>query len=304
MNRRILMLTLALATALPTAVIARETPRSGHKDARMRTVVYDPAQVVRLSTVVATALVVTFDSREKIAAVAVTDSKNLVATPRDNFLFMKSRDILTPQPIIVLTKGPRGTRRYVFEVEAISAARQSAEQRDVYYSVEFRYPADRAQALMVAQRLRERQQRARQAQLAVASQRARVRRRLEQASAPVVAAPTAIPVPVANWRYVAQGNRRLAPGKVYDNGSSTFFQFSSNTRMPAIFRINPDGQEVATNVSVKNDWMIVGGVARGWRLRDGRTNLTIWNKGPTTSGATQATGTVSANVRRVMRSPQ
>lgn len=304
MNRRILTLTLALATALPTAAIARETPRSGRKDARMRTVVYDPAQVVRLSTVVATALVVTFDSREKIAAVAVTDSKNLVATPRENFLFMKSRDILTPQPIIVLTKGPRGTRRYVFEVEAISAARQSAEQRDVYYSVEFRYPADRAQALMVAQRSRERQRRARQAQLAIASERARVRRRLAQASTPVAAAAVALPVPVANWRYVAQGNRRLTPGKVYDNGTTTFFQFPPNTRMPAIFRINPDGHEVATNVSVKNDWMMVGGVGRGWRLRDGKANLTIWNQNPTPSGSTPATGTVSPAVRRVMRNSQ
>lgn len=304
MNRRILTLTLALTSALPTAAIARETPRSGHKDARMRTVVYDPAQVVRLSTVVATALVVTFDSREKIAAVAVTDSKNLVATPRDNFLFMKSRDILTPQPIIVLTKGPKGTRRYVFEVEAISAARQSAEQRDVYYSVEFRYPADRAQALMVAQRLRERQQRARQAQMAVVSQRARVRRRLQQASAPAVLGPPAIPVPVANWHYVAQGNRRLVPAKVYDNGSSTFFQFSPEMRMPAIFRINPDGREVATNVSVKNDWVMIGGVGRGWRLRDGKTNLTIWNQGSATAAASPVTGTASSTVRRVMRNSQ
>lgn len=287
-------LALAIIAAVSSAAMAREIPLSGQKDARMRTVAYDPTQVVRLSTIMGTALVVTFAGSEKVSAVAVTDSKNLIAMPRDNFLFLKSRGVLPSQPVIVLTRGPKGVRRYVFEVEAISAARQAAEQRDIYYSVEFRYPADRAEALLAARQQRERLEHSRMAKIAAERERERVHRTLEQAAKPQAAA-------VSNWQYVARGSRSLVPDKVYDDGSSTFFLFRGNRRMPAVFRINPDGGEAAANVSVKGDWMVVGAIGTSWRLRDGRTSLTIWNRGYNASGHAPVIGTVSSAVRRVIK---
>ena len=296
MNRR--YWALALVATLPCAALARQIPASGSKDNRMRTVIYDPAQVVRLSTLTGTALVVTFATSEKISAVAVTDSKNLAAMPRENFLFLKSHDVLPSQPVIVLTKGPHGVRRYVFELEAISPARQAAEQRDIYYSVEFRYPRDRAQELLARSRARaqellaaqRRQDRARRARM--------VHDALERATQP-----QAQPKPSSktNWRYVAQGNRTLTPDIIYDNGYSTFLHFRGNTRMPALFRINPDGKEATVSPSVKNDWLVVGIVAPGWRLRDGKTSLNIWNRAYDPAGRSPATGTASSAVRRVMK---
>lgn len=305
-------LTLAMLATMSTtiAVSARDIPRSGQKDARMRTVDYDPAQVVRLSTVAATALVVTFGAGEKVSAVAVTDSKNLSAMPRENFLFLKSRDVLPAQPVIVLTKGPRGVRRYVFEVEAISAARQTAEQRAIYYSVEFHYPGRPSQARLstpaapptpaarAAWLHRVKMQRARAAQLAALRARTPIAPKGAQAGArksPVAASavvvayrPASPPVPASNFRYVAQGDRELSPARVYDNGTSTHFYFPPNTRMPAIFRITPDGREAAANVTVKDNWVIVGGVGKNWRLRDGKSKLTVWNRGDGSSEAKPA----------------
>lgn len=287
-------LAVALITTLPGMALAREIPAPGQRDARMRTVVYDPGQVVRLSTVTGTALVVTFATNEKISAVAVTDSKDLTAMPRDNFLFLKSRDILPSQPVVVLTKGPRGVRRYVFEIEAISPTRQAAEQRDIFYSVEFRYPADRAAEALAAQRQRERIHRGAMAQATLT----RARETLDQASrSPSQPASIA----AVNWRYVAQGSRLLTPDTVYDNGNSTFFHFRGNTRMPALFRINPDGKEATVSPSVKGDWMVAGVVAAGWRLRDGTINLTIWNRAYDPAGRPPGTGTISSAVRRVMK---
>lgn len=285
---------LALIAALHGTAVARQIPMSGNKDMRMRTVVYDPAQVVRLSTIAGSALVVSFAANEKVTAVAVTDSKNLAAMPRDNFLFLKSHDILPAQPVIVLTNGAHGVRRYVFEIEAISPTRQAAEQRDIYYSVEFRYPADRAQSLLAAQRQRAISLRAQMAQI----ETARARARLNEATTPRAQPKTTV---ATNWRYVAQGNRLLTPDIVYDDGYSTFFHFRGNTRMPAIFRIGPDGRDATVNTSVKNDWIVVGLVAIGWRVRDGRTNLTIWNRAYDPVGRSPATGTASSAVRRVMK---
>jgi type IV secretion system protein VirB9 len=288
---------LALIILLQGAAVARQIPVSGSNDMRMRSVAYDPSQVVRLSTILGSALVVSFAASEKVTAVAVTDSKNLAAMPRDNFLFLKSRDALPSQPVIVLTKGPHGIRRYVFEFEAISAARQVAEHRDIYYSVEFKYPADRAQALLAAQRRRALEFRARLAQI----EASRARKTLNETTRPQAQPRGAAQ---ANWRYVAQGNRMLVPDIIYDDGYSTFFHFRGNTRMPAIFRIAQDGKETTVNTNVKNDWIVVGMVATGWHLRDGRTNLTIWNRAYDPIGHSPSTGTASRAVRRVMKGNQ
>jgi type IV secretion system protein VirB9 len=281
------LLTIAM---LSWAADARQIPGANRKDARMRSVVYDRGQVVRLSTVAGTALVVTFSAAEKITAVAVTDSKNLAAMPRDNFLFLKSHTPLAPQPVIVLTQGRRGMRRYVFEIEAVSPQRQAAEHRDIYYSVEFRYPGDEAAARAAVARRRAQQQQ-------VVAQRAATRRAralLEQAKVPQ-------PTPSNNWRYVAKGSRSLMPAEVYDNGYSTFFRFPGAVRVPAIFRINPDGREATANTSVRGDYVVVSSVASGWRLRDGRTLLSIWNRAYDRTGNPPDTGTVSPAVMRVVK---
>jgi type IV secretion system protein VirB9 len=258
-------LALAMLALASSPSVAGQVPESGRKDARMRIVSYDHGQVTKLSTVAGTALVITFARSERITAVAVTDSKNLAAMPRENFLFLKPRDVLPSQPAIVLTSGPKGVRRYVFEIEAISATRQAAERRDVYYSVEFKYPDDEMAAKLAAARYQ------RQRQLARAKE--------TRARALLIRASTPSPIRAKNWRYVAKGNRSLMPVAIFDNGSSTFFQFRSDARMPAIFRITPDGRDAVVNTSIKRGYVVVGIVAESWRLRDGRISLRIWNRG-------------------------
>jgi type IV secretion system protein VirB9 len=244
---------------------------------------------------VGAALVVTFSTSEKVTAVAVTDSKDLVANPRDNFLFLKARTVLPPQPVIVLTSGPRGVRRYVLEVEAQDAASMGLSNSSIYYSVEFTYPsdaaADRASAHVKARAKAQDEQR----KLAVSAELARAHDAMETATAKPLLGP-------ANWRYVAQGDHALQPLEVLDNGSSTAFRFPGNTRIPGIYRIGPDGKEASVNYYVKGDYVIVGAVASGWRLRDGATVLCVFNRAYDKVGQTTGTNTTSPSVMRVVRS--
>jgi len=260
----------------------------------MRYVPYDANQVVRLSTAVGATLVVTFASDETVTAVAVTDSKDLAAMPRGNYLFFKSRAALSPQPVVVLTSGSHGTRRYVFDVSTFVATTMTADNPDIYYSVQFTYPADIA---------------AQQKQKAIANaaawrrerERLLTEERIERARA-ALADPF---IGTRNWHYVAQGDRSLQPLEVFDNGYSTVFRFPGNMRIPAIFMLNPDGKEATANYAVKGDMVIVGSVARGWRLRDGNTVLCIWNQAYNPIGNNPDTGTISPDVERVVRdSPQ
>jgi type IV secretion system protein VirB9 len=279
-----------MAACVSARGLAREIPHAGGEDARMRSVVYDPNQVVRLSTAIGAALVVSFSPEEKITAVAVTDSKDLIANPRDNFLFMKAKLALSPQPVIVLTSGPHGTRRYVFEIACTPMQKLGVDNPDVYYSVEFRYPGDEAAAREVTALRRSMRER----QMNAAYSATRAHDLMDNATQdPFTGA--------KNWHYVAQGNRALLPLEVMDNGYSTAFRFPGNVRIPGIFRLNPDGKEASVNYAVKGDYVVVAAIASSWRLRDGNTVLCIFNRSYDKVGKPTSTGTTSPEVRRITR---
>ena len=286
---------LLCASALVSSAWAEEYPIPGRQDARMRYLAYDPNQVVHLSTAVGATLVVGFGPKEMVTAVAVTDSKDLKAMPKGNFLFFKSQEALALQPVIVLTSTEGGEmRRYVFEITTVPAQSLAVNAPGIYYSVQFTYPADeavrqRAQAeAQAAKEQAEAQARAAQLQLQAAHHQME-----RQARDPLSGD--------RNWHYVAQGNRSLLPLEVFDNGYSTVFRFPGNVRIPSVFVINPDGKEATPNYAVKGDLVQVEAVARGWRLRDGDTVLGVWNQAFDPVGRNPETQTTSPNVQRVVR---
>jgi type IV secretion system protein VirB9 len=261
----------------------------------MRYLAYNPGQVVHLSTAVGATLVVGFGPKETVTAVAVTDSKNLKAMPKGNFLFLKSQEALPLQPAIVLTSTEGGgMRRYVFEITTVPAESLGVNAPGIYYSVQFTYPADdaarqsAAAAAQAAKDLAEAQARAAQYQLQLAHQQ------MEQKARDPFAGDR-------NWHYVAQGNRTLLPLEVFDNGYSTVFRYPGNVRIPSVFVVNPDGKEATPNYAVKGDLVQVDSVARGWRLRDGQTVLAIWNRAFDPVGKNPETETTSPNVQRVVK---
>jgi type IV secretion system protein VirB9 len=258
----------------------------------MRYVVYDADQVVRLSTAVGATLVVSFASDETVTAVAATDSKDLEAMPRGNYLFFKSRKPLSPQPVIVLTSGEHGVRRYVFDISTFDTTAMAPDNPNIYFSVQFTYPVDIAA------------QRAQQAAARAAAWRRSRQKLLAAAEIERVRAELSDPfIGKRNWHYVAQGDRTLLPLEIFDNGYSTVFRFPGNVRIPAIFMLNPDGKEATANYAVNGDLVTVGSVARGWRLRDGNTVLSIWNKAYDPVGDSPDTGTISPDVERVVKEP-
>jgi len=64
-------------------------------------------------------------------------------------------------------------------------------------------------------------------------------------------------------------------------------------RMPALFRIDPDGKEATSDYSVHGDTMIAPSTAQLWRLRDGQTVLEVYDLAYNPVGKTPSTGTVS-----------
>jgi len=276
---------------------ADQLPIAGISDTRMRSVVYNPGQVVHLSTTVGATMVITFAATETVTSVAETDSLHLAAVPKGNYLFLKPNAALTLQPIIVLTERQDGSlRRYVFEIQTVTSQTTADGTDGVFYSVQFVYPADEAAAAAARA--------AAQAATVARLNELALERAMNTAALSMLNAERTNPFArPRNYRYVAQGDHGLVPILAWDNGYSTVLQFANNARVPSIFVINPDGKEATASYSVDGETVQIGQTAREFRLRDGDTVLNIYNLGFNTVGGNPGTGTTSPQVNRLVGEP-
>ena len=292
--RALFMYGMLISSAAPVLALADQVPVSGTYDTRMRYVAYNPGQVVHISTIVGDTMVVSFAPTETVTSVAETDTLHLAAVPRGNYLFLKPSAPLVLQPIVILTQRPDGSlRRYVFEIETVTAPSTANGTDGVFYSVQFTYPEDEAAAAAAAAKAEEAKvEQLNAAALAQAAQTATESILEEERTNPFIGR--------RNYKYVAQGDRPLAPLSVWDNGYSTVLQFPGNTRIPSVFVIDPDGKEATATYSVDASTVQVAETAREFRLRDGNTVLNIYNLGYNTVGGNPGTGTTSPEVQRVI----
>ncbi len=137
---RTLLAALALAsmgaTTLASPALAADAPRPGLVDPRIRTVAYDPDQVVRLTGYFGIQTMLEFAPDERIENVSIGDAMGWQVTPnkKANLLFLKPLDRTAATNMTVVTD----RRRYVFE---LVVAGPKASTRDLAYVVRFLVPA-------------------------------------------------------------------------------------------------------------------------------------------------------------------
>jgi type IV secretion system protein VirB9 len=136
MRRFALLMTLALGFAGP--VLALQQPAPGQRDARVRMVTYDPANVVRLNGVIRASTQIVFADDEEIAHVAIGDAVAWEVAPAGSILFLKPREKHSPTNLQVVTTRPDGRKRsYQFELSIAETT-----LADSYFVVRFAYPGD------------------------------------------------------------------------------------------------------------------------------------------------------------------
>lgn len=133
---RTLLAALAVATALTGPALAADTPRPGAVNSRIRTVAYDPDQVVRLTGYFGIQTMLEFAPDERIENVSIGDALGWQVTPnkKANLLFLKPLDRTAATNMTVVTD----RRRYVFE---LVVAGPKATTKDLAYVVRFLVPA-------------------------------------------------------------------------------------------------------------------------------------------------------------------
>lgn len=257
---------------------AAEPAQSGAADPRIRTVDYDPQQVVRILGALRTAIQLRFAPEEIVQHVALGDGAAWEVAPEGDVLFLRPTSAGAATNLIVTTRTPSAeTRHYAFELGMRGAASRAAP----FFVVQFRYPRDEGRRLEAALDAEARALEARIVQL-----------RLERG---------ALQGP-RNLAYELQGSLDIAPSEVTDNGRFTVLRFPGAQAVPAVYAVGPDGSEALVPFDVRGDFLVVHETARQLRLRRGRAVLCIFNLAFDRYGDGAPSATAAPDVERTIRS--
>lgn len=228
---------LLLAMAAPAG--AAQMPLPGPVDPRIRTIVYNPREVVTITGQLGYQMVVSFGTGERIENISVGDSLGWQVTPnkKADLLFLKPIDRLPSTNMTVVTN----LRRYNFELIAIAASTRRAQT----YDIRFVYPNEE----------------------------------LAAASLAVPDAPVSEGIPPDNWNfaYSYQGAKGIVPSRVFDDGRFTYFQWPEGVDTPAVFAVGGDGKEALVNHVTRGRYFVVEQVAPQFMLRSGVQATQVFN---------------------------
>lgn len=272
-----LLLALSLAATNAGAI---EAPRPGATDPRIKTVDYDPNQVVRLVGAFRTATQIRFGDDETILHAALGDASGWEIAPEANILFAKPTAVGSPTNLIVTTRtaGAR-TRHYAFELSARGGP-TGRHAPDTFFVVQFRYPAEAKLALSNALSAEAEALQARILQLKLARG--------------VLEGPR-------NLAYEVQGSAAISPSEVTDNGRFTVLRFPGAQGVPAVYAISSDGAESLVPFDVRGEFLVVHQTTAQLRLRRGREVVCIFNLAFRPAGAATGTATSAPDVERTLR---
>lgn len=264
MKLRIVVIAMALALGVAPVAFALETPEFSAKDHRVRYVNYDDADVIQLDAVIGVATHIQLEEGESLVYHVFGDSEAYEFTHKDNHVFFKPVQEQADTNLTLITN----KRSYAFRVSYFNDRQSKA-----LYKLVLRYPDTEAK-LSAAQ-----------------AEQAAVRHAL------------ANPAGTVNWAtYTKSGDVALAPVHAWDDGKHTWMQFAAQTDLPAIYLVGSDGQEVITNYHMADSHTVVlHRTSPKWHLRLGAQVVAIHNGGFGQVPITSDTGTVSPEVKRVIR---
>ena len=237
------LLKAALGALLLTASLvagAAQTPAAGPVDPRIRTIVYNPRQVVTLTGQIGFQMVIEFGPNERIENISIGDSLSWQVTPnkKADLLFLKPIDRSPITNMAVVTN----LHRYNFELLSVAASARRAQT----YDVRFLYPNEELNA----------------------------GRTIVAPETPVsdAASPDSW-----NFAYSYDGAKTNVPARVFDDGRFTWFQWPEGVDTPAVFVIGDDGKEALVNHIAKGRYFVVEQIAAHFVLRNGIQITQVYN---------------------------
>jgi type IV secretion system protein VirB9 len=243
--RRTWLLAFGVACALSGVARAERVPTEGPQDPRIRMVLYNPRDVVKIDATYGFHTVVEFAEDEIVQSVLLGDSMawEAVQSEGGNRIFLKPKESNATTNLTVITD----RRTYSF---ALEASRSKAKNR-MTWRLRFEYPEEDT--------LRDER---------AALQRAA----FVNPDAP--ARPGRL-----NFEYSYGGKETFRPERMFDDGEFTYFKFGAQQELPTIFVVDEEKNEALVNSRVSGEYLVVYRVAKQFALRSGEALTCIFNEG-------------------------
>jgi len=289
MNAKLLIAMVWIVSAVSMAASGIATavgvPTPLEFDTRVREVVYNPRDVVRIIGAYGYSTQICFAEDEVIEHTVVGDTLAWSIDPIEgaNLLFIKPKEQNANTNMTVVTN----KRTYDFELVAAAA-----EERRAYFKVSFKYPAE-------DQRTRDALlERTEQALKVARQEQAILRTQLDNAVA-LANTLRAAEIPVRrNLNYWWAGDAKIKPDEAFDDGTFTYIRFRGQREFPAVYLERERGKESLVNTTIKGDTIVIQRVAGRYVLRKGDAVGSLVSPSFDEVGRPNETGTISPGVER------
>jgi type IV secretion system protein VirB9 len=239
-------------------------PERSAADNRVRYSTYNPTDVIQVDTVIGIATHIVLEPGEHYVKHAFGDAEAYEFGMTENHVFLKPRAEQADTNLILVTD----KRSYAFRLRF-----KDNQDAQALYRLEIQYPETQVHQLAL------------------------------QAEAQAKEEILAMKRPAVHWEgYSMSGDLVLAPLHAWDDGATTTLQFGPATDLPAIYKVDADGQEILTNSTITGKAVTLHEVHPHWRLRLGQQVLDLFNDGPPTTDDLPTRTTVPG-VERVIRQP-
>jgi type IV secretion system protein VirB9 len=269
MKAVISMLVLILVSAAPPCA-AETRPRPGLVDPRVREVIYNENDVIRLTGYEGYQTHLKLAEDEAFIGVGAGDTGGIDITAEGSDTWIK------PKASLVRTNFDLKTNRRVYHFDYESRKDLPKNRNTMIYSLTFRYPDEEAN------------------QRTQMSAQERLSRKLKGSAYGL------------NRDYWYCGNSLMKPVEAYDDGMQTHLKFSAYAEFPAIFVENDDQTEALINFHSDPDTgeVVIHRIGHRFVLRRGDLVGCIENRHFTGGGKRSVSGTVKADVLRETRPPE
>ena len=213
-------------------------------DRRIRTLAYNPDQIVQILGKSGIQSTIEFAPDERIENVAVGDSSAWQITPnrRASLLFVKPLAARSRTNMTVVTD----RRTYMFDLVA------GDKWTTAVYALKFSYPNDKPV----------------EAALQPATQVA--------AAPPPVEQTATMTADKLHFDWNKKGSGKLLPSRVFDDGASVYLAWTKETPLPAILTVSEDRKEGPVNYRMSGEYIVISPIPANLVLRYGSRYAMLW----------------------------
>lgn len=241
-----LVLAVSFLCVLPSLSYANQTPRSMAFDHRIKTVSYNPDDVVTIRGNHLVDTEIQFNQNESIIDSHIGDPYGWDVEFNKSIpfvLFIKPKLLNSNTNMTVITN------KRIYRFNLVTTSKDSSNSKNVIYALTFDYP-DQDQARLTQQ--------------------------LNTLSQNFMGNTNGTPQHW-NFNYSFCGSKAIAPIQAVDNGTFTVFKFPKNTVIPAIFSVDKYRNESLVNFRVQGDYVFIQSVSHQYTLRNGQNVTTVYN---------------------------